>query len=294
MDGSFSANRTASFGRCPFGLPSCVGRRDADPRRAIPARAALWLTGPGGSALASDVVAEAMKRCKEKKPLIVSQGYVAGSGGYWISMYADTIVASPATITGSIGVIGGWFYNQGLKEKLGMSTDLVKAGDHADLGYGITLPLLGRLPDRNLTADERSKFEHNIKHYYDVFVEKVATGLDMEADDIYEVAQGRVWSGTDGLEIGLVDVLGGLETAIAIAKERAGISPDEEVDIVELPEPPLFNPQMFMPKLFGVAEHRNNVLDHLRFRMEHNGEAMPILPLDSMGPYLEVGSRTFD
>ncbi len=249
---------------------------------------------PGGSALASDVVAEAMKRCKEKKPLIVSQGYVAGSGGYWISMYADTIVAGPNTITGSIGVIGGWFYNQGLKEKLGMSTDLVKVGDHADLGYGITLPFVGRLPDRNLTPDERSKFEHNIKHYYDMFVEKVATGRDMDADDVYEVAQGRVWSGTDGLEIGLVDVLGGLETAIMIARERAGISPDQEVDVLELPEPPLFNPQMFAPKLFGVAQPRNEILEHLRFRIEHNGEVMPMLPVDAMGPYLEVGTRSFN
>jgi protease-4 len=249
---------------------------------------------PGGSALASDVVAEAMKRCKEKKPLIVSQGYVAGSGGYWISMYGDTIVAGRSTITGSIGVIGGWFYNEGLKEKLGMATDIATAGDHADLGYGISLPLVGRLPDRNLTPEERSKFEHNIKHYYDVFVEKVASGRDMDADDVYEVAQGRVWSGTDGLEIGLVDVLGGLETAISIAKERAGISPDEEVDIVELPEPPLFNPQMFAPRLFGVAEPGNEILDHLRFRLEHNGEAMPILPIDAMGPYLEAGTRSFD
>jgi protease-4 len=249
---------------------------------------------PGGSALASDLVAEAMKRCKEKKPLIVSQGYVAGSGGYWISMYADTIVASPATITGSIGVIGGWFYNEGLKEKLGMTTDLVKVGDHADLGYGISLPFVGRLPDRNLTPDERSKFEHNIKHYYDVFVEKVASGRNMEAEDIYEVAQGRVWSGSDGLEIGLVDVLGGLETAIMIAKDRAGISPEEEVDILELPEAPLFNPQMFAPTLFGVEQPRNELIEHLRFRMEHNGEVMPLLPVEAMGPYLEVGTRSLD
>ena len=247
---------------------------------------------PGGSALASDVVAEAMKRCKEKKPLIVSQGYVAGSGGYWISMYADTIVASPATITGSIGVIGGWFYNQGLKEKLGMSTDLVKVGDHADLGYGISLPLVGRLPDRNLTPEERSKFEHNIKHFYDVFVEKVATGRGMEAEDIHKVAQGRVWSGTDGLEIGLVDVLGGLATAIMIAKDRAGIAEDQEVDIVELPEAPLFNPQMFMPKLIGTAPPDNEILDHLKFRLEHNGEVMPILPIDALGQYLEAGTRS--
>lgn len=249
---------------------------------------------PGGSALASDVVTEAVKRCKEKKPVIVSQGYVAGSGGYWISMDADTIVASPATITGSIGVIGGWFYNKGLKEKLGMSTDLVKVGDHADLGYGISLPFVGRLPDRNLTSEERSKFEHNIKHYYDVFVDKVASGRGMEADDVREIAQGRVWSGTDGLDNGLVDVLGGMETAIRIAREKAGISPKEDVDIVQLPEPGLFNPAMFTPSLFGVGYSENEVLEHLMFRLEHNGEAMPILPLDDMGRYLEAGTRSYD
>jgi protease-4 len=264
-----------------------AGRRDI---KAVVFR----VDSPGGSALASDVVAEAMKRCKEKKPLIVSQGYVAGSGGYWISMYGDTIVASPTTITGSIGVIGGWFYNEGLKEKLGMSTDLVKVGDHADLGYGISLPLLGRLPDRNLTSGERSKFEHNIKHYYDVFVDKVAAGRGMDAEDIYKIAQGRVWSGSDGLDIGLVDVLGGLETAIMIAKAKAGISPDEDVDIVELPEPPLFNPQMFTPSLIGMEKPGNEMLEYLKFRIDHNGEAMPILPMDEMGPYLEAGTRSFD
>jgi protease-4 len=249
---------------------------------------------PGGSALASDIVAEAMKRCKEKKPLIVSQGYVAGSGGYWISMDADTIVASPTTITGSIGVIGGWFYNTGLKQKLGMSTDLVKVGDHADLGYGISLPLIGQLPDRNVTGDERAKFEDNMKHYYDVFVDKVAAGRHMDADDVREIAQGRVWSGSDGLANGLVDVLGGMETAIMIAKVKAGIAPDEDVDIVQLPEPGLFNPGMFTPKLFGVKQTRNEVVEHLMFRLEHNGEAMPLLPMEEMEPYLEAGTRALE
>ena len=108
---------------------------------------------PGGDGMASDVVAEALKKCSEKKPVIVSQGQVAGSGGYWISMYGDTIVAGPNTITGSIGVIGGWIYDKGFSEKIGMTEDHVKRGTHADAGYGITLPLLGvRVPARNLTA----------------------------------------------------------------------------------------------------------------------------------------------
>jgi protease-4 len=235
---------------------------------------------PGGSALASDVVAEALKKCKEKKPVIVSQGWVAGSGGYWISMYGDTIVAAPNSITGSIGVIGGWIYNKGFKEKIGMSTDMVKAGEHADLGFGVSLPLIGTIPDRNLTEAERAKIERSIKDMYREFVEKVAAGRGMEYDDIHEVGQGRVWTGRDGLDIGLVDELGGIETAISIAKARAGIAEDEEVDIVQMPKPPLFNPEMFMPKLIGMEYKQNPMVENLKFRIKHNGKPMPMLPLD--------------
>jgi protease-4 len=247
---------------------------------------------PGGSATASDWVAEALKESSEKKPVIVSQGWLAGSGGYWISMYGDTIVAAPNSITGSIGVIGGWIYNKGFKEKLGMSTDIVQVGDHADLGYGISLPLLGRIPDRNLTEDERGKFEHNIKFYYKKFIGKVASGRGTEYDDIEPIAQGRVWSGYDGLEIGLVDVLGGMDKAIEIAKAKIGIPEGEEVELVEMPEPPAFNPAMFTPKLFGIRYEKNEMLEHLRFRIEHNGEAMPILPIEYMDFLGQVGEAS--
>jgi protease-4 len=235
---------------------------------------------PGGSATASDVVAEALKECAEEKPVIVSQGFVAGSGGYWISMYGDTIVAAPNSITGSIGVIGGWIYNLGFKEKLGMSTDHVKVGDHADLGFGISLPFIGRVPDRNLTERERAKMEYDIKSFYRVFVEKVASGRNREYEEIEPIAQGRVWTGIDGKDIGLVDVLGGLETAIIIAKDKAGISEDQEVQIVELPRPALFNMAMFTPKLFGVEYTENEFIEYLKFRLEHNGEPLPMLSSD--------------
>jgi protease-4 len=102
-------------------------------------------------------VAEALRLCGKKKPVIVSQGMVAGSGGYWLSMYGDTIVAAPNTITGSIGVIGLWLYNKELKEKLGISTDHVQDGAHADMDFGFSFPLLGTLPDRNLTEAERAR-----------------------------------------------------------------------------------------------------------------------------------------
>ncbi len=243
----------------------------------------LRVDSPGGDAMASDYIAEALKKAKGKKPVIVSQGYVAASGGYWLSMYADTIVAAPNTITGSIGVIGGWLYNKSAKESLGISTDFVKAGEHADLGFGMTMPFFGlTLPDRNLTDNERGKMEHSIKTLYKDFVQKVADGRKKKFDDIETIAQGRVWSGYDGEANGLVDVLGGLSDAIAIAKAKAGIARKEEVKIVEYPAMGLFNLDVFAPRLFGIDVKKDATVEYLKFRLEHNAEPLPMLPMDFM------------
>jgi len=245
----------------------------------------LRVDSPGGDGMASDYVAEALRKAKKNKPVIVSQGAVAASGGYWLSMYADTIVAAPNTITGSIGVIGGWFYNKDLKEKLGMTTDLVKAGAHADLGFGFTLPLLGvGLPDRNLNENERAKAELAIKAFYKEFVGKVATGRRTTADKIEPIAEGRVWSGIDGKTNGLVDQLGGLEVTIQIAKQKAGIAPGDEVEIVEMPRPGLIDLSNFIPNLFGIGGGIQNdpLLEQLKFRLKHNGLPLPMMPLDGL------------
>ncbi len=242
----------------------------------------LRVDSPGGDGLASDLIAEAIKKAKGVKPVIVSQGYVAASGGYWLSMYADTIVAAPNTITGSIGVIGGWYYNKDLKDKLGISTDFVKRGEHADLGFGFTFPLIGvPLPDRDLTPNENKKMEHSIKILYKEFVEKVASGRNTSFDKIEPIAQGRVWSGYDGLENGLVDKLGGLSDAINIAVEKAGLK-GKEFQLVEYPAPPLFDFNMFMPKLFGIEYRKDELIEHIKFRLQNNGKIMPILPLEDM------------
>lgn len=245
----------------------------------------LRVDSPGGDAVASDYIAEAMKKAKGKKPIIVSQGFVAASGGYWLSMYADTIIAAPGTITGSIGVIGGWLYNKNLKETLGMSTDFVKAGDHADLGFGFRLPVIGiGFPDRNLTADERARMETSIKSLYRDFVTNVAAGRKMSYEQIDSIAQGRVWSGIDGKRNGLVDILGGLETAITVAKERAGIPKDQNVTLVEMPRKGLFDFSVLMPKLFGVEQKMMNdpTLDVIKFRLERNGQPLLMLPLEDV------------
>lgn len=255
--------------------------KDVDAAAKDPAVKAIVLRvdSPGGDGMASDYIAEAMQRARKEKPVIVSQGYVAASGGYWLSMYADTIVAAPMSITGSIGVAGGWFYNTELKDKIGFSTDFVKAGAHADLGFGMTLPLLGiSIPDRNLTEVERAAAERAMRALYSDFVGKVSAGREMTADEIDRIGQGRVWSGTDALKNGLVDVLGGLETAIALARHKAGLSPDERVEIAEMPAPGLLDFSFLRPRIVGAEQ--DALIEMLRFRMKNNGIPLPVLPLE--------------
>lgn len=248
----------------------------------------LRVDSPGGDGLASDLVAEALRRCSKRKPTIVSQGYVAGSGGYWLSMYGDVIVASPNTITGSIGVISAWIYNKGAFDSIGANAEIIARGAHADLGLGPELPFIGlQLPERNMDAAERKAFEENIRSFYDEFVERVASGRKMTVAQVDSVAQGRVWMGIDAKRVGLVDSLGGLDLAIAIARDRAGIKPDEEVVYAEYPAPSLFDPSILAPSLFSLfgSEVRKEwtLLDDVRFRLEQNGRPMPMMPVDVEG-----------
>jgi len=237
---------------------------------------------PGGSALASDIVTEALKKCRKKKPVIVSQGSVAGSGGYWLSMFGDKIVSSPITVTGSIGVIGLWLYNQGLKEKLGFSTDRVKVGEHADLGFGFVFPFIGQLPDRNLTEEERDKMKFSIEALYKDFLEKVSEGRNMKVEEVEKIARGRVWSGSRAKELGLIDTIGGLETAITIAREEAKIPRDEEITILELPEAKLLPPELFQPRLIGIEDNYMEFIRYLKLYAEHNGMAMPMMGIEEI------------
>ncbi len=247
---------------------------------------------PGGDGMASDVVAEALRKCSKAKPVIVTQGEVAGSGGYWISMYGDTILAGPSTITGSIGVIGGWLYNDGIGEKTGLTSDFVKVGKHAELGFGIRLPLIGMVvPERNLTPEEREKMEFYIKSFYKEFVHKVAEGRDMPAEKVGEIAQGRVWSGIDGKANGLIDMIGGLDLALKIAREAGGLKPDDEIDIVEYPRQPWF--KFPFPKLTdmignsspspGVSESYENYEEvYLKAVIDSKGRPLYMVPPDAI------------
>jgi len=149
----------------------------------------------------------------------------------------------------------------------------------------MTLPFIGvTVPDRNFSTEERARAESVIKTMYKEFIDKVALGRGQKPDDIEPIAQGRVWSGLDGKQNGLVDVLGGLETAINIAKERAGIPKCQEVTIIELPEKGLMDFSKFMPKLFGVETKVLNdpTIELLKFRLKHNGEPLPMLPMEDI------------
>jgi len=238
----------------------------------------LRVDSPGGDGMASDVVAEAIKKCRENKPVIISQGQVAASGGYWISMYGDAILAGPTTITGSIGVIFGWLYDKSLGQKLGMTWDLVKRGRHADLGLGIRLPFLNlRVPARNLNDIERQRAEAIISNGYEQFVGKVADGRGLSVERVKEIAQGRIYSGIDGKEIHLVDNIGGLLDAIDVAKSKAGLSERDEVEIVELPEHKglIDLPGKISP--FGLKVRQDPVIRFIEFMAKRNGEASAIL-----------------
>ncbi len=233
---------------------------------------------PGGEIIPSDLVAEALKKCSVKKPVIVSQGQVAGSGGYWISMYGDTIVAAPNTVTGSIGVIGGWLYDNGFGEKLGMSGDFVKRGAHADFLFPITLPLLGlQIPARNLTTVEREKVEEYIKEAYETFVVKVASARNISVDGVRKIAEGHFYSGVDGKKIGLVDEIGGLFTALAIAKRKAGLKPDQEIDIQEIPKSKgLFAlPEISSP--IKQSLKNDPTLEYIRLLSKHPGQPLMMM-----------------
>ncbi|NOX37902.1 MAG: signal peptide peptidase SppA [Calditrichaeota bacterium] len=233
---------------------------------------------PGGDPMASDVVAEAIRKCQEKKPVVVSQGQVAGSGGYWISMYGDKILAAPNTVTGSIGVIGGWFYDKSFTGKIGLSSDHVQRGKHADLGFGASIPFIGSLPARTLTPEEWRRMETLIKGIYDQFVSKVARGRHMPTQVVRQIAEGRIYSGLDGKEVGLVDEIGGLQDAIRVARRLAKIPDDQRVELVEYPRHKgWFNPDALSPISTNASALSGYEWEFMRKVLLHAGQPLPIM-----------------
>ncbi|HEY0947820.1 MAG TPA: signal peptide peptidase SppA [Opitutaceae bacterium] len=179
----------------------------------------LRVNSPGGSASASERIQREIRLAREKKPVVVSMGSYAASGGYWISTYGERIFAEPTTITGSIGVFGVFFNAQKLANDLGFTFDVVKTGKFAD---SLTIA-------RPQTADELARWQHMVDWIYDEFLMKVAESRQLDRDKVHEIAQGRVWSGAEALKLGLVDEIGGLEAALAYAAQKAGLGADYAV-----------------------------------------------------------------
>jgi len=210
----------------------------------------LRVDSPGGDPLASDVVAGETRRARvAKKPVLVSQGRVAGSGGYWISMDADQISATPFTLTGSIGVIGGWVWNDGLGKKLGLTSDHVQIGKSADLLGGLRIPLFGvTLPERNLDEGERRLSDRAIAGLYDEFTKGVAAGRGLDLAEVRRIAEGRVYDGRAAATVKLVDRIATLDQTIDDAKRRAGIAPGTRTRIVEYPRRPFLRLPAFLSR----------------------------------------------
>jgi len=186
----------------------------------------LRVDSPGGSSTASDVIWRELSISRENhRPVIVSMSDLAASGGYYIALGGDAIVAQPGTLTGSIGVYTGKFVTTGSLEKLGANIEATSRGKHAEI-YS---------PDRRFTAEERAKISESMQVVYDQFIERTAAARHMTPEKVDEVAQGRVWTGEQARQIGLVDELGGLYKAIDMAKQRARIPADEEVSLVVYP-----------------------------------------------------------
>ena len=173
----------------------------------------LRVNSPGGSAFASEQIWHAVKELKTEKPVIVSMGDYAASGGYYISCVADTIVAEPTTLTGSFGIFGMVPNVKELSEKIGLTYDVVKTNKFSDFGNIM----------RPFNQDEKTLMQMMITQGYDTFVNRCAEGRHMSKEAIEKIAEGRVWTGEAAKELGLVDVLGGIDTALEIAVRKAGI-----------------------------------------------------------------------
>lgn len=215
----------------PFGPSSAGGDTIAAALREVAAddsvsAIVLRVDSPGGSVTASETIWREVIRARERgKPVVASMGSVAASGGYYVSMGADAIVANPGTITGSIGVITGKLVVRDLKDRLGVVSDTVRTNANAD-AWSIDTPF---------TPQQQAHREAEADLFYNDFVQRVADGRNLTAKKVDAVARGRIWTGADALERGLVDELGGLRTAVRRAKVLAGLDPDTEVRVLSYP-----------------------------------------------------------
>ena len=228
------------------------------------------IDSPGGSAVASDVIWREVVLAGKEKPFVVSMSDVAGSGGYWISMAAHKIVAQPPTLTGSIGVLSGKFNMARLFEKLGITSEKITYGKKSDMFS----------PFRKLTPEEKRALKKEILWIYDQFLTKVAEGRNMSKEEVDKIGKGRVWTGSQAKERGLVDEIGGLSRALELAKELAGIPSDEEVRLIVWPKKPSFFEAYFGGGLPGIKSDLTPELEKMlsAYKLLEGEKALAIMP----------------
>jgi protease-4 len=253
--------------------------RDDSSIRAIVVR----IDSPGGSSVASDVIWRELVITRDRRrgtPLVVSMSDLAASGGYYVAAAAPTIVAEPGTLTGSIGIVGGKIVIGGTLGKLGITSDSVSNGRNAEMDS----------PFRPFTPGQRAKFEEQLQAFYDQFVEKVAQTRHMTAEQVDALGQGRVWTGQQAKQLGLVDALGGLDRAIALAKQAAKIPAESGVEVVTYPPRRslydlLWNQfgsgsrqALYLAALAGVANMRSLNLLAAPLLLFRPGEPLALMP----------------
>jgi protease-4 len=256
-------------------------RRDASVRAII-----LRIDSPGGSATASDAIWRELmiaRNERPERPIVASMSDLAASGGYYIAMAAHSIVAQPSTLTGSIGIFGGKFVTGGLYNKLGANIESTSTGKRAEINS----------PVRPYNADEVVKVREQLQSFYDDFIEKVAQSRHSTPEKIDQIAQGRVWTGNQARQNGLVDELGGLDQAIVVAKQQAKIAPETDVELVTYPPRKSFY-ELLSEELSGVnqsaaigawvsQQFSPGELDLVRaargpYAMFRQGEALALMP----------------
>ena len=241
----------------------------------------LRIDSPGGSAVASDVLWRElvmMRDAKPEKPFVVSMSDLAASGGYYMAMAAPQIVAEPGTLTGSIGIFGGKVVVGGVYAKLGANIEGVSQGKHADMNS----------PTRRYSASERAKVGEQLQAFYDQFVERVAASRHMTPERVDAIAQGRVWTGRQARQNGLVDALGGLDRAIALVKQKAKIT-DADVELVVYPPRKSIyeilssqwngsGERLSVAALLGTSERKAVGLATAPYTLFRKGEALALMP----------------
>ncbi|MCE9628232.1 MAG: signal peptide peptidase SppA, partial [Candidatus Eisenbacteria bacterium] len=227
--------------------------RDIRSRKNIRA-VVLRIDSPGGSGDASDAVWQEIRRVRREKPVIVSMGDVAASGGYYLACAGDAIVADPGTITGSIGVFGGKLNMLGLYRKLGLNVETITRGKHAAM----------LSPFTDFSPEELERYQKSLEQFYGVFLARVAEGRGMDPAVIDSVGQGRVWSGIAARQRGLVDTLGGLETAFDMARTRAKIDDDADIVVDVYPRPRRTFVQQWLGNLFEDGDSDEAIVPAMR------------------------------